>query len=93
MSSTGAPSLKVGMGSLLLQTPVALGGIQPFFETGGGFYREALGGRTDSGFARSERAAASRSRSPAPLRLRVDYRGIKLGAARWRRQRTTYTRG
>ena len=32
--STGAPSLTTGLGSVLLQTPVALGGFQPYFETG-----------------------------------------------------------
>ena len=41
--STGAPSLKTGMGNVLLQTPVAIFGFQPYFTTGAGFYREALG--------------------------------------------------
>jgi hypothetical protein len=41
--NTGAPSLTTGLGSVLLQTPVALGGFQPYFETGGGYYREELG--------------------------------------------------
>jgi hypothetical protein len=77
--STGAPSLKVGMGSVLLQTPGAIGGIQPYFETGGGFYSEALGGRTDSGFALGTGGGVKISLA-GPLRLRVDYRGIKLGS-------------
>ena len=35
-----APSLKTGSGNLLLQTPVAFFGFQPYFTTGGGVYRE-----------------------------------------------------
>ncbi len=76
--STGAPSLRVGMGSVLLQTPVALGGIQPYFETGGGIYREALGGRSDTGFALGTGGGVKISLA-GPLRLRVDYRIITLG--------------
>lgn len=90
--STGAPSLKFGMGSVLLQTPVAIGGFQPYFETGAGFYSEALGARTDSGFAFGTGGGVKISLA-GPLRLRVDYRGIKLEAARWHRQRTASTRG
>jgi hypothetical protein len=78
-ASAGAPSLKFGMGSLLLQTPIAIGGIQPYFETGGGFYEEALGGRSDSGFALGTGGGAKISLA-GPLRLRVDYRVIKLGS-------------
>ena len=38
-----APALKTGMGNLLLQTPVAFAGIQPYFTVGGGVYHEDLG--------------------------------------------------
>ena len=76
---TGSPSLKFGMGSVLLQTPVAIGGFQPYFETGAGFYSEALGARTDSGFAFGTGGGVKISLA-GPLRLRVDYRGIKLGS-------------
>src|SRR5437660_6263570 len=41
--AANAPSLKTGTGNLLLQTPVALFGFQPYFTTGGGFYSEQLG--------------------------------------------------
>src|SRR5215212_5761142 len=34
-----APSLRTGMGNLLLQTPVAIFGVQPYFTTGGGIYQ------------------------------------------------------
>ena len=77
--SAGSPSLKFGMGSVLLQTPVAIGGFQPYFETGAGFYSEALGARTDSGFAFGTGGGVKISLA-GPLRLRVDYRGIRLGS-------------
>src|ERR1051326_4134294 len=42
-----APSLKTGSGNLLLQTPFAIYGFQPYFTIGGGFYSESLGTRDD----------------------------------------------
>jgi hypothetical protein len=77
--SSAAPSLKTGLGSVLLQTPVALGGVQPYFETGGGYYREELGVRTDSGFAIGTGGGVKISLA-GPLRLRVDYRVLNLGS-------------
>jgi hypothetical protein len=74
-----APGLKTGMGSVLLQTPVAFMGIQPYFATGGGFYQEELGARTDRGLAVGTGGGAKISLA-GPLRLRVDYRVIKLGS-------------
>jgi len=76
--STGAPSLTTGLGSVLLQTPVALGGFQPYFETGGGYYREELGARSDQGFAVGTGGGVKISLA-GPLRLRVDYRVLNLG--------------
>jgi hypothetical protein len=77
--TSGAPSLKTGMGAVLLQTPVALARFQPYFETGGGFYLEELGGHSDSGFAVGTGGGVKISLA-GPLRLRVDYRIIKLGS-------------
>src|SRR5215204_3528835 len=34
-----APSLKTGIGNVVLQSPVPFFGIQPYFTTGGGFYQ------------------------------------------------------
>src|SRR5258708_28932447 len=45
-----APSLITGMGNVLLQTPIAVMGFQPYVTTGGGIYKEALGTRSDTGF-------------------------------------------
>ena len=38
----GSPSLKTGMGNLLLQTPLPIGRFQPYFTIGGGLYRERV---------------------------------------------------
>ncbi len=72
-----APSLKTGMGNVLLQTPVAFMGFQPYFTTGGGIYREELGRHQDTGFGLNTGGGVKVSLI-GPVRLRVDYRGFKL---------------
>jgi len=73
-----APSLTTGMGNLLLQTP-PIGGFQPYFTTGGGFYREELVAHSDSGFGLNTGGGVKISLA-GPIRLRVDYRVFKLGS-------------
>src|SRR5262249_28314099 len=46
--SQAAPSLKTGMGNMLIQTPFAIHGVQPYFTTGTGVYRERLGTHVDT---------------------------------------------
>lgn len=75
----GAPSLKTGLGNVLLQTPFAIHGFQPYFTTGVGGYRETLGSRSDNGFASNVGGGVKVSLA-GPLRLRVDYRVLKLGS-------------
>src|SRR5438445_11763178 len=77
--AANAPSLKTGTGNLLLQTPVAVFGFQPYFTTGGGFYQEELGAHSDSGFAVNTGGGVKVSLA-GPIRLRVDYRVFKLGS-------------
>ncbi|HKB10512.1 MAG TPA: hypothetical protein VKD69_07655 [Vicinamibacterales bacterium] len=77
--TANAPSLKTGTGNLMLQTPFAIFGFQPYFTTGGGFYQEELGVRSDSGFTFNTGGGAKIS-LVGPLRLRVDYRVFKLGS-------------
>jgi hypothetical protein len=77
--AASAPSLKTGMGNLILQTPVAVFGLQPYFTTGGGFYQEELGLHSDTGFAVNTGAGVKVSLA-GPIRLRVDYRVFKLGS-------------
>jgi hypothetical protein len=74
-----APSLRTGTGNVLLQTPFAVFGLQPYFTTGGGIYRETLGTHQDTGFALNTGGGVKISLA-GPLRLRVDYRVFKLGS-------------
>ncbi len=74
-----APALKTGIGDLVLQTPVAFFGFQPYFTTGGGFYSETLGAHSDSGFGANTGGGVKVSLA-GPIRLRVDYRVFKLGS-------------
>jgi hypothetical protein len=74
-----APALKTGMGNLVLQTPIAVFGFQPYFTTGGGFYQEELGPHSDAGFGLNTGGGVKVSLA-GPIRLRVDYRVFKLGS-------------
>lgn len=73
-----APSLKTGMANGLLQTPVPVLRMQPYFTTGLGIYRERLGGLTDTGLGYNTGGGVKISLA-GPLRLRLDYRVFKLG--------------
>ena len=77
--SAAAPSLKTGMGNLLLQTPAAIMGFQPYFTTGAGIYQEELGLHSDTGVGFNTGGGVKVSLA-GPLRLRVDYRVFKLGS-------------
>ena len=77
--AANAPSLKTGTGNLLLQTPVALFGFQPYFTTGGGFYSEQLGSHSDVGLGLNTGGGVKVSLA-GPIRLRVDYRLFRLGS-------------
>jgi opacity protein-like surface antigen len=78
-ASTPSPSLKTGMGNLLLQTPVAVFGFQPYFTTGAGVYRERLGTQQDTSFGLNT-GGGVKVNLVGPLRLRLDYRVFKLGS-------------
>jgi hypothetical protein len=77
--SATAPSLTTGSGNVLVQTPVAILGFQPYFTTGVTLYRETLGAHQDTsgGFNTGGGVKVS---LVGPLRLRVDYRVFKLGS-------------
>jgi hypothetical protein len=77
--TAAAPSLKTGMGNVILQTPAAIMGFQPYFTTGGGIYREELGAHSDTGVGFNTGGGVKVS-LVGPLRLRVDYRIFKLGS-------------
>ena len=57
-----APALKTFMGNVLLQTPFAIMGLQPYFTTGGGAYRETLDTRQETQFGVNTGGEASMPR-------------------------------
>jgi len=75
--AAGAPSLKTGTGNMLLQSPIAFAGVQPYFEIGGGVYHEELGTVSNTGFAGNTGGGVKISLI-GPIRLRVDYRVFTL---------------
>ncbi len=77
--SAHAPSLTTGMGNVLLQTPTAIFGFQPYFTTGGGLYKETLGTHEDTSFGLNTGGGVKVSLI-GPLRVRVDYRVFNLGS-------------
>ena len=77
--STLAPSLKTGMGNVLLQTPGSISGFQPYFTIGGGIYSETLGTHNDMGFGGNVGGGVKIDLA-GPLRLRVDYRIFTQGS-------------
>jgi opacity protein-like surface antigen len=75
----GAPALKTGAGNVLLQSPVAIFGVQPYFTTGGGLYSETLGAHNDKGVAFNTGGGVKISLA-GPLQVRIDYRVTRLGS-------------
>ena len=73
----GAPSLHTFMGDLILQTPFAIAGFQPYFETGGGAYRETLNTRQETNFGVNTGGGVKISLI-GPVRARIDYRVFSL---------------
>jgi hypothetical protein len=77
--TVAAPSLKTGTGNILLQTPGAFFGFQPYVTAGAGLYRERLGTHQDTGFLTGT-GGGVKVTLVGPVRLRVDYRIFKLGS-------------
>ena len=75
-----APSLRTGMGNVLIQTPFAIAGFQPYFTTGAGVYWESLGGLSETNFGINNGGGVKIS-LVGPLRARVDYRVFSLRGA------------
>ena len=72
-----APSLRTGMGNVLLQTPFPVAGMQFYVTTGAGLYRERLGVRqeTHAGF---NTGGGAKITLLGPIRVRLDYRIFNL---------------
>jgi len=74
-----APSLKTGMGNVLLQTPFEIFRFQPYATAGAGIYQEELGTHQDTSVGTNVGGGVKMT-LVGPLRLRVDYRVFKLGS-------------
>jgi opacity protein-like surface antigen len=78
-TSAGAPSLRMGTVSGLLQTPGPIAGFQPYVITGLSLYRETLGGDSHTAVAPSTGGGVKISLA-GPVRLRLDYRVFRTGS-------------
>jgi opacity protein-like surface antigen len=76
-ASEAAPSLRTGMGNVLLQTPVAIFGFQPYWTAGAGGYRERLGDIQETHIGVNTGGGVKISLI-GPVRARVDYRVFNL---------------
>lgn len=73
----GAPGLRTGMFNGVLQTPVAVSGLQFYGTLGGGIFREELGVASETSFALNM-GGGVKVRLLGPLGARFDYRLFKL---------------
>lgn len=73
----GAPRLRTYMFNGLLQTPVAIGGFQPYATAGAGVYRETLNEDSETNVGINVGGGVKMSLA-GPLRLRLDYRVFTL---------------
>ena len=73
------PGLKTGMFNGFIQTPLPIAGFQPYVTIGGGLYQETLGAHEDKGVGMNV-GAGLKVTLIGPLRLRGDYRVLKLGS-------------
>ncbi|HSL20935.1 MAG TPA: hypothetical protein VK886_05325 [Vicinamibacterales bacterium] len=72
-----SPSLRTGMGNLIVQTPIAVSGLQFYGTAGGGVYRERLGDVQETHVGINIGGGVKISLL-GPLKLRLDYRLFKL---------------
>ena len=75
--TAAAPSLKTGMGNILLQAPFQ--DFQPYITSGVGIFNESLGTHSETNFG-SNAGGGVKISLAGPVRLRVDYRVFKLGS-------------
>jgi opacity protein-like surface antigen len=73
-----APSLKTGMGNFYLQTPIPIAGMQFYWTTGAGGYRERLGETHQETNLIFNTGGGAKVSVVGPLKVRLDYRVLKL---------------
>jgi hypothetical protein len=79
----GAPSLRTGMGNVLLQTPFPVAGLQFYVTAGGGGYRERIDGGGSEPLHQETHIGINTGGGVkvsllGPIRARLDYRLFKL---------------
>lgn len=79
-AGNGRPGLTTVMGNVLLQTPVAIGGVQLYGTSGLGVYRERLGETSETAVA-ANLGGGLKIGVAGPLKLRLDYRLFRLRGA------------
>ena len=75
-----APGLKTYMVNGLVQTPIAVGGMQFYATAGGGVFRESLNEETETNIGINV-GGGVKANLVGPLRLRLDYRIFTLRGA------------
>ncbi|MBI2219857.1 MAG: hypothetical protein HYU53_01465 [Acidobacteria bacterium] len=75
-----APSLRSGMGNVIVQTPIAVSGLQFYATAGGGIYRERLADVQETNLGMNIGGGVKVSLL-GPLKLRLDYRLFTLRGA------------
>lgn len=73
-----APSLRTGMGNFYLQTPFPIAGMQFYWTTGTGGYRERLGTTHQETNLVFNTGGGAKVSLFGPLKARLDYRVLKL---------------
>lgn len=76
----GEPSLSTGMANVLVQTPLAVSGMQLYGTAGAGLYRERLDTRQETNGA-ANIGGGVKIGIAGPLKLRLDYRLFRLRGA------------
>jgi len=80
--AAAAPSLSTGMGSIFVQNPIPIAGIQVYAIAGTGIYKESLAEADNWGVVASFGGGA-KIELISHIRLRIDYRAMKLPGARY----------
>lgn len=89
-TSDAAPGLRTGMVNGVVQTPIAVGGLRFYGTAGIGAYRETTAGDAVNGVGMNI-GGGVKANLVGPLRLRFDYRLLKLqGSARHPRVHRLY---
>jgi hypothetical protein len=77
-SEHAAPSLKTGMGNFYLQTPIPIVGMQFYWTSGAGGYRERLGESHQETNLIFNTGGGAKVSLTGPLKVRLGYRVLKL---------------